>query len=86
MFSQQLLLKVESGCSALKMQGWWKGKFALFQEWKYGGSRWTVVQKIITSNHASHDNQWSRRFIDERRGFHAETAQSSLTVFLKIVM
>ena len=65
---------------------WWKGKFALFQEWKHGGSRWTVVQRIITSNHVSHDNQWSRHFIDERRGFHAETAQSSLTVFLKIVM
>ena len=32
------------------------------------------------------DNQWARAFIDRGRGLHAETAQSALTVTLKLVM
>ena len=45
MFSQQLLLKVESGYSALKRQGWWKGKFALFWEWQPGGGELECCSK-----------------------------------------
>ena len=30
-------------------------------------------------------NQWARAFIDGGRGLHAETAQSALTVILKLV-
>ena len=32
------------------------------------------------------DNQWERAFINGRRGLHAETAQSALTVILKLVI
>ena len=32
------------------------------------------------------DNQCARAFIDGGRGLHAETAQSALTVLLKLVM
>ena len=31
-------------------------------------------------------NQWARAFIDRGRGLHAESAQSALTVILKLVM
>ena len=31
-------------------------------------------------------NQWARAFTDGGRGLHAETAQSALTVILKLVM
>ena len=32
------------------------------------------------------NKQWTRAFIDRRRGLHAETAQSALTVILKLVI
>ena len=32
------------------------------------------------------ENQWARAFIDRERGLHAETAQSVLTVILKLVI
>ena len=34
----------------------------------------------------ANDNPWARAFIDGGRGFHAETAQSSLKVILKLVI
>ena len=36
--------------------------------------------------HPHPDNQWARTFIGWRRGLHAETAQSALTVILKLVI
>ena len=56
----------------IKRQVWWKGKFALF--WRPATGGWTP------------DNQWARAFIDRGRGLHAETAQSALTVILKLVI
>ena len=35
---------------------------------------------------AATDNQWARAFIDRGRGLHTETAQSALTVTLKLVL
>jgi len=32
------------------------------------------------------DNQWTRAFIGRGRGLHAETAQSALTVILKLIV
>ena len=48
--------------------------------WGWGGQthvqRWTLCI----------DNHWERAFVGGRRGLHAETAQSALTVNLKFVM
>ena len=49
------------------------------------GNQWggrTPVQRPTPPR----DNQWARDFIDGRRGLRAETAQSALTVILKLVM
>ena len=46
------------------------------------GGGWTPVQRPTPPA----DNQWARAFIDGGRGLHAETAQSALTVILKLVM
>ena len=83
MFSQQLLLKVESGHSG-KLGG--KESLLYFESGNLVGVRWTVVQRLTTPNLTSLGNQWSRDFIAERRGLHAETAQSDLIFFLKLVM
>ena len=32
------------------------------------------------------DHQWAKAFVGRERGLHAETAQSALTVVLKLVM
>ena len=40
----------------------------------------TPVQRLTPST----DNQWTRAFIDGRRGLHAKTVQSALIVILKL--
>ena len=69
---------------ASKEASWWKGKFALF--WMpatgLGGGRADSCPKADSLT----DNQGARAFIDGGRGLRAETAQSALTVVLKLVM
>ena len=64
----------------INRQGWWKGKFALFWMPATGGGHLSKGWICIT------DNQWARAFIDGGTGLHVETAQSSLTGILKLVI
>ena len=52
-----------------------------------GKGGWVSIQRP-TLPHLSPlpENQWARAFIDRERGLHAETAQSVLTVILKLVI
>ena len=47
-----------------------------------GRGRPIFVQRLTTRT----DHQWARTFTDERRELHAKTAQSALTVILKLVI
>ena len=49
------------------------------EEWVVEGGR---LSKGLTPSPP--DNQWARAFMDRGRGLHAETAQSALTVILKL--
>ena len=60
--------------------GWWKGKFALFQPAPKGEGRHLSKGWLPLTG-----NQGARTLIDRKRGLHAETAQSSLTVIFKFV-
>ena len=79
----------------LKRSGWWKGKFALFQTLAtegVGGWRADTCPKANPPPSpprppaTSRNNQGARAFIDGGRGLHAETAQSALTVILKLII
>ena len=66
----------------IKRQGWWKGKFALFRRpMGRGGGKdcWPKADFPPTND------LWARVFIGGGRGLHAETAQSTLSVILKLV-
>ena len=67
----------------IKKQGWWKGKFALFWIPATGGGE---GRRLSEGWLPPTDSQWARAFIDRGRGLHAITAQSALTVILKLVM
>ena len=60
--------------------GWWEGKFALFQPAPKGEGRHLSKGWLPLTG-----NQGARALIDRKRGLHAETAQSSLTVIFKFV-
>ena len=55
------------------------------------GNAWDGADRLLSKGqlfpppHPT-DNQWARASTCERRGLHAETAQSVLTVFLKMVI
>ena len=66
----------------IKRQGWWKGKFALFQMPATRGRGGLLSKGRLPPT----DSQWARAFIDGRRGLHSETAQSALTVILTLVI
>ena len=71
----------------MKRQGWWKGKFALFWMLATGVGAGSV-NSCPKANpfQLLGDNQWARAFIDKGRRLHAETAQSALTVILKLII
>ena len=48
----------------------------------WGGGGQTSVQRLTLPT----GNQWARAFIESRRGLHAETAQSALTVIFTLVI
>ena len=48
------------------------------------GGGWTSVRKLTLP--PPHQNQWARAFIGGGKGLHVETAQSALTVILKLVI
>ena len=97
-FVVEMLLKGRGGVQLLTAQkainrpGWWRGKFALFQMPPTWGEGWTSVQRPTpptTTTHTrthTHSNRGARAFIDRRRGLHAETAQSALTVIFRLVI
>ena len=58
--------------------------FGGWQPWGEGGP--TAVQTLIPSAHPPPENQGARAFTERGRGLHAETAQSALTVILKLVI
>ena len=60
--------------------------FALFWmfETRVGLGGQTPVQRLTLPTPTDH--QWARAFIDGGRGLHAEIAQSTLTVILKLVI
>ena len=71
----------------VKRQGWWKGKVCFILEagnLGVGGGQMSVQR--LTPPTAPPDNQGARAFIDRGRRLQAETAQSALTVILKLVM
>ena len=47
------------------------------------GSEGGLLSKV---NSPHPDKQWARAFVDRGRGLHSESAQSALTVILKLVM
>ena len=49
---------------------------------EYGWRGWFRVRRPTPAI----DNQWARAYIDEARGLHAEISQSTLTIFLNLVM
>ena len=51
-------------------------------DWGWGGEGGQLSKGQLPST----DNQWVRAFIDRGRGLHAETAHSSVTVILKLVI
>ena len=51
-------------------------------DWGWGGEGGQLSKGQLPST----DDQWARAFIDRGRGLHAETAHSSLTVILKVVI
>ena len=57
--------------------------FGGWQPWGGGGP--TAVQMLIPSAHPPPENQGARAFTERGRGLHAETAQSALTVTLRLV-
>ena len=61
--------------------GWWKGKFAVFQMRATGGW-WHLSKGQLPLT----ESQWGRAFIGWKRGLHAETVQSALTVIFKLVI
>ena len=82
--------KVGSGCSALKSQ--WtcqvggKKNLHYFRCWQLRG-RSDICPKASSPPWHTHTNkQGIKNFIDRERGLRAETAQSALTVILKLVM
>ena len=69
----------------VKRLNWWKGKLALF--WMpatQGRGRVDTYPEAVSP--PIHDNQWARAFIARWRRLHVETAQSALTVILKLVI
>ena len=83
----KVVLKVGSGCSPLESQyliGKVGGKESLLYSRgrQQRGNRHTCVQRLVLPA----NNQWSRAFIGRGRGLQAETAQSALTVILKLVI
>ena len=52
------------------------------------GGGWTSVQRPTPPHPPphTHSNRGARAFIDRRRGLHAETAQSALTVIFRLVI
>ena len=50
-----------------------------------GGGEWDMGGLLSKGQLPTTDNQWARAFIDGRRGLYVETAQSTLTVILKLV-
>ena len=77
-----------SGCSLLKSAiqrpGWWKGKFVLFWMPAALVGRADSFQKLTPPPPT--DSQGARAFTGEGRRLHAETAQSALTIILKLVI
>ena len=83
-FSVPLLPTVGSSCLPLKRNRetrWWEGKFVLLWMLAIGGGMWTPVQRLTPYP----DNQCLRASVDREREFQSETAQSALTVILKLV-
>ena len=62
--------------------GWWEGKFALFQMLAAGGEG----RRLSKGQLSATDNRGPRACIGRGRGLHAETAQSALTVILKLII
>ena len=85
---------IESGVRLLaapkpvKRQGWWKGKFALLRRLaaKAGGRGELLSKGRLDSPPLTVSGQEFQGCIGGGRGLHAETAQSALTVILKLVM
>ena len=50
------------------------------------GGGWTSVQRLTPTRPPTRATSGARAFIDRRRGLHAETAQSALTVIFKLVI
>ena len=49
----------------------------------WAGGGWAPVQRLTAS---SLDNEWTRPFTDRGRGLCVETAESAMTVILKLVI
>ena len=84
-FSVPLLPTVGSSCLPLKRNRetrWWEGKFVLLWMLAIGGGMWTPVQRLTPYP----DNQCLRASVDREREFQSETAQSALTVILKLII
>ena len=89
-FFHQTVTAYRSGYLLLISQ--WRGQvggkesllyFGGWQPWGEGGP--TAVQMLIPFAHPPPENQGARAFTERGRGLHAETAQSALTVILKLV-
>ena len=89
------LIVTESGVRLLATQkpikrpGWWKGNCFILDAGNRGMGRVDACPKADstpTPTPTPRDNQWATAFIDRGRGPHAETAQSALTVILKLVI
>ena len=65
----------------IKRPGWWKGRLALFQ--RPAMRRGRLLSRLLAPHTG---NQRARTFIDGGSGLRAKTAQSDLTVILKLVI
>ena len=70
----------------IKRQVGGKESLLYFGGWQPGWAGHTDSCPKMDSLHPDTDNQGARAFIDGGRGLRAETAQSALTVVLKLVM
>ena len=68
----------------IKRQGWWKGKVALFQSLATAG--WRADSCPNADSLPRHWQSVGKSFNRWGEGLHAETAQSALTVILKLVI
>ena len=74
------------GCSLpqkpINRPGWWTGKLASFQRLATGvGERVDVCPKMDSPNW----HQWGKSFYRQRQGATCRTAQSALTVILRLI-